>query len=146
MHRTPSTPDAVPAPGQTAIPDAAPAPGQTPTPDAARVAEILGRLEHPDAGVRLAAAQELAADRDAATAALDRLVVVLDDPDSEVRMAAINAIAAADPVAAEPAIAWALQSPDYPVAVAARNLVQGTARLRGPDSTVWRDPSISRGE
>jgi len=132
---TPDTPDAD-------TPDADTRDAST----AARHADLLGRLDDPDPAVRLAAAHELTTDREAATQALDRLILVLDDPDPEVALAAIHAIAAADPVAAEPALAWALQSPDYRIAVAARTLVQGTARLRGPDSTVWRDPSISRGE
>lgn len=112
----------------------------------APVAELVAQLQDADPGVRRRAADSLGQQRDVATLALDALALALDDPDGDVRLAAIHAIAGADPVAAEGAIAWALESPDYRVAVAAHQLVQGTARLRGPDSTVWRDPSIGRSE
>ncbi len=103
-------------------------------------------LSDADPAVRLRAVDALGCDPGAATRALDALTLALDDPDAEVRVAAIRAIAAADPVEAEAALAWALQSPDVRVATAAHQLVQGTAKLRGPDSTVWRDPSLGRYE
>jgi len=107
---------------------------------------LIERLRDPDAGERLAAAASLADLGEAALPALDALTVALDDADGEVRLAALHAIALLDPREAEAALAWALQSPDYRVSSTARSLVQGTAKLRGPDSTLWRDPSISHYE
>ena len=64
-----------------------------------------------------------------------------DDPDGDVRLAAIHAIGCLDPSEAEYALRWAMESPDLRVAIAAKTLVSRTAKLRGPDSTLWQDPS-----
>lgn len=108
--------------------------------------QLAARLSDPDAGVRLRAALALAELRGEARGALDALTLALDDPDGEVRLAAVHALGALDPQDTEDALAWALQSEDYRVQLAVHSLIQGTARLRGPDSTLWRDPSIGRSE
>ena len=114
-------------------------------PDAS-IGVLIERLGADDPRVRLAAADALAELGEDALPALDALIVALDDADGEVRLAAVHAIARLDPREAEAALAWALQSPDYRVSSAAKTLVHGTAKLRGPDSTLWRDPSISHYE
>ena len=84
--------------------------------------------------------------RDEALPALDALTLLLDDPDGEVRLAAVHALGSMDPRETEDALKWALQSDDYRVQLAVHALIQGTARTRGPDSTLWRDPAIGRFE
>ncbi len=79
---------------------------------------------------------------DAAPPTLDALTRALDDPDGEVRVAAVHALGRLDRAEAESALLWALQSPDYRVALAARAVLQPRAKPRGPDSTLWRDPSV----
>ena len=78
--------------------------------------------------------------------ALDALTEAVDDPDPQVRLAAVQALGALDPRDAEVAWGWAASSDDVRVKVAAQVLLDGTAAERGPDSTVWRDPSLSRDE
>lgn len=99
------------------------------------------RLTDAEPAVRRDALERLADLRDAALPALDALVLALDDEDAEVRLAAVHAIGAVDPTETEFALEWAMQSPDLRVAIAAKTLVSRTARLRGPDSTLWRAPA-----
>ncbi|HOA89288.1 HEAT repeat domain-containing protein [Propioniciclava tarda] len=114
--------------------------------DEARVGVLLERLSDADARVRLDAVEALGALRDEALPALDALTLLLDDPDGEVRLAAVHALGSMDPRETEDALKWALQSDDYRVQLAVHALIQGTARTRGPDSTLWRDPAIGRFE
>ena len=106
----------------------------------------IKKMSDADPHVRLEAINALAELREGALPALDALITALDDPDADVRVAAVHAIGSLPAEEAEHAMAWAMASGDYRVQVAARLLVQGTAKLRGPDSTVWRDPAIGLGE
>jgi HEAT repeat protein len=110
------------------------------------VGVLIERLSDADPTVRRDAAEGLAELRHEASGALDALIIALDDPDGEVRVAAVHAIGALDPRETEEALKWALASADYRVQLAVHSLIQGTAKLRGPDSTLWRDPAIGRSE
>jgi HEAT repeat protein len=110
------------------------------------LAPLLGLLAAPDADRRLAAVQRLTDLRDAALPALDALVVALDDPDAAVRYAAVQAIGVLDPVETEEALLWASQSEDRRVRTAANTLIHATARERGPESEVFREPVTWDGE
>ena len=112
----------------------------------ARVGVLIERLSDADAAVRLDAANNLAELRHVASDALDALILALDDPDGEVRIAAVHAIGTIDPLETEDALAWAMASPDYRVQLAVHSLIRGTAKVRGPDSTLWRDPAMGLGE
>ena len=111
-----------------------------------RVDDLRAQLVDEDPRVRLEAAHSLANLGDGALPALDALTLAVDDEDGEVRLAAVEAIGAIDPRETESALAWAIQSDDYRVQVAVQTLISGSAKLRGPDSTLWRDPSIGRDE
>jgi HEAT repeat protein len=72
------------------------------------VEALLGRLEHPDSGVRGAAAQALGALKD--PRAVEPLLERLEDPDSGVRWATAGALGALkDPRAVEPLAKIALR-------------------------------------
>lgn len=105
------------------------------------VGVLIEQLSDADPRVRLAAAHGLAELRDEALAAIDALTIALDDDDQEVRLAAVEALGCMDPAETEAALTWALHSDDYRVQIAVHQLIQGTAKLRGPDSTLWRDPA-----
>jgi len=107
---------------------------------------LLTLLAADDAGRRLAAVHRLTDLRDAALPALDALVIALDDPDADVRYAAVQAIGVLDPVETEAALLWASQSEDRRVRTAANTLIHATARERGPDSEVFREPVTWDGE
>lgn len=101
----------------------------------------LALLGASDPRARLAGVTRLGDLGDSGQAVLDALIVALDDADGDVRVAAVNALTCLDPRETEDAIRWAMQSPDLRVAIAAKTSVQRTAKLRGPDSTLWRDPA-----
>lgn len=108
--------------------------------------KLLETLSTGDAAARKAALDALSDVPDAHPDVLDALIVAVDDEDGEVRLAAVHALGAMDPVDAEMALYWASQSHDVRVQIAANTLLEGTARARGPESTVWRDPAIGRSE
>ncbi len=112
----------------------------------AHLDDLIARLSDADPSVRLRAAQDIAELREDALPALNALTIAVDDAQLEVRLAAVHALGVLDPVEAEMALYWASQSTDFRVQKTAQALLDATADARGPHSTVWRDPSLTRSE
>jgi len=114
--------------------------------DHERITVLIGQLTSVDVQRRRFAAEALELCGDDALPALDALTVALDDDHREVRLAAVAALGSLDPREAELALGWATSSADQQVRIMAQTLLDGTAAVRGPDSLVWRDFSVSRDE